>query len=77
MLCQRGKEKTQSYRFRFGGRTIHESSRSRSRTVAREAEERRRHQLEESWNQITRRTFGRQARCARFVFARILSRTCS
>jgi len=44
------------YRFRFAGRMIHESSRSESLTIAREAEKQRRRQLEESWNQITRRT---------------------
>jgi hypothetical protein len=44
------------YRFRFGGRIIHESSRSQSLTIAREAEKQRRRQLEESWNRITRRT---------------------
>ena len=44
------------YRFRFGGRIIHESSRSQSLTVAREAEKQRRRKLEESWNQITPRT---------------------
>jgi integrase len=56
MLYQRGKEKTWWYRFRFGGRIIHESSRSTSKTVAREAKKQRRRQLEESWNHITRRT---------------------
>jgi integrase len=56
MLYQRGKENTWWYRFRFGGRIVHESSRSKSRTIAREAEKQRRRQLEESWNQITRRT---------------------
>jgi integrase len=44
------------YRFRFAGRVIHESSRSQSLTIAREAEKQRRRQLEESWNRITRRT---------------------
>jgi len=44
------------YRFRFAGRIIHESSRSQSLTVAREAEKQRRRQLEESWNQISRRS---------------------
>ena len=44
------------YRFRFAGRIIHESSRSQSLTIAREAEKQRRRQLEESWNQITRRS---------------------
>jgi integrase len=56
MLYQRGMGKTWWYRFRFGGRIIHESSRSQSRTVAREAEKQRRRELEESWNRITRRT---------------------
>jgi len=44
------------YRFRFAGRIIHESSRSESLTIAREAEKQRRRGLEETWNQITRRT---------------------
>ena len=56
MLYQRGKEKTWWYRFRFGGRIVHESAKTQSKTVAREAEKQRRRQLEESWNQITRRT---------------------
>ena len=43
------------YRFRFGGRIIHESSRSQSLTVAREAEKQRRRQLEESWNRIEKK----------------------
>jgi hypothetical protein len=34
---------------------IHESARTQSKTIAREAEKQRRRQLEESWNQITRR----------------------
>ena len=55
MLYQRGKERTWWYRFRFGGRIVHESARTQSKTVAREAEKQRRRQLEESWNQITRR----------------------
>jgi integrase len=56
MLYQRGQQKIWWYRFRFGGRIIHESSRSQSRTIAREAEKQRRRRCEESWNQITRRT---------------------
>ena len=44
------------YRFRFGGRIVHESSRSQSLTVAREAEKQRRRELEESWNRISKRT---------------------
>ncbi|MCL5669738.1 MAG: hypothetical protein M1423_00310 [Acidobacteria bacterium] len=54
-----GKERSERiwwYRFRFGGRIIHESSKSTSKEVAREAEKQRRRQLEESWNQVTKRT---------------------
>jgi len=43
------------YRFRFGGRIIHESSRSQSLTVAREAEKQRRRQLEDQWNRIEKK----------------------
>ena len=43
------------YKFRFAGQMIRESSKSESRTVAKEAERARRRQLEESWNQIRRR----------------------
>jgi integrase len=56
MLYQRGKEKTWWYRFRFGGKIVHESARTQSKTVAREAEKQRRRVLEESWNRITKRT---------------------
>jgi hypothetical protein len=56
MVYQRGKQKTWWYRFRFGGRIIHESAKSQSKTIAREAEKQRRRKLEESWNHITRRT---------------------
>jgi len=44
-----------SYKFRFAGQMIRESSKSESRTIAKEAERSRRRQLEESWNQIKRR----------------------
>lgn len=44
------------FRFRFLGRMIHESSHSRSKTVALQAERERRRQLEESWNNIKKRT---------------------
>jgi integrase len=44
------------YKFRFGGQVIRESSKSRSKTVAGDAERSRRRELEESWNQIKRRT---------------------
>jgi len=43
------------YKFRFAGQMIRESSKSESRTVARDAERVRRRELEESWNQIKRR----------------------
>lgn len=43
------------YKFRFAGQVIRESSKSNSKTVAREAERARRRELEESWNQIKRR----------------------
>ena len=55
MVYQRGKQGFWWYRFRFGGRIVHESAKSTSKTVARAAEKQRRRQLEESWNQITRR----------------------
>jgi integrase len=43
------------YKFRFAGQMIRESSKSPSRTVAKDAERIRRRELEESWNQIRRR----------------------
>jgi integrase len=42
------------YKFRFDGQTIRESSKSPSKTVAREAERARRRDLEESFNRISR-----------------------
>ncbi len=56
MLYQRGKEKTWWFRFRFAGKFVHESSRSTSKTVAKEAERQRRRELELTWNKITKRT---------------------
>jgi len=56
MLYQRGKEKTWWYRFHIGGRIIHESSKSTSKTVAREAERARRRDLELKYNKIEKRT---------------------
>jgi integrase len=44
------------YKFRFAGRMIRESSKSDSKTVAKDAERIRRRELEESWNQIKKRT---------------------
>ncbi|HLH44044.1 MAG TPA: hypothetical protein VKV74_13740, partial [Bryobacteraceae bacterium] len=55
-LYRRGKSGVWWYSFKFAGRRIHESSKSTSKTVAREAERSRRRQLEEAWNQIARRT---------------------
>ena len=43
------------YKFRFAGQTICESSKSGSKTIAKDAERVRRRELEESWNQIKRR----------------------
>jgi integrase len=53
------------YKFNFAGQVIRESSKSESKTVAKDAERERRRKLEESYNQIKRRalppTFGRAA----------------
>jgi len=43
------------YKFRFAGQVIRESTKSESKTVAKDAERVRRRELEESWNQIKRR----------------------
>jgi len=43
------------YKFRFAGQMIRESSKSESKTIAKDAERARRRELEESWNQIKRR----------------------
>lgn len=56
MIYQRGKEKTWWMRFRFGGRFVHESTRTKSKTLAREAERQRRRELETKWNRIERRS---------------------
>ena len=42
------------YKFRFAGQVVRESSKSGSRTVAKEAERSRRRELEESFNRISR-----------------------
>jgi len=52
MVFQRGKQGFWWYRFRFGGRIVHESAKTLSKTVAREAERQRRRELEESWNHV-------------------------
>ena len=46
------------YKFRFAGQVIRESSKSESRTVAKEAERSRRRELEESFNRISKTTNG-------------------
>ncbi len=43
-------------RFRFGGRFVHESTRTKSKTLAREAERQRRRELETKWNHVERRS---------------------
>ena len=56
MLYQRGQQKIWWYRFRFAGRIVHESAKTTSKTVARDAERARRRQFEETWNRIEKRT---------------------
>jgi len=56
MIYRRGKKGTYWMRFRFAGRIIHESARTRSKTLAREAERARRRRLEEAVNGVKRRT---------------------
>jgi integrase len=56
MVYQRGKQGFWWYRFRFGGHIVHESAKTTSKTVAREAERARRRQFEQTWNRIERRT---------------------
>lgn len=55
MVYPRGKRKTYYYRFWFAGKLIHESAKTQSKTVAREAENARRRQLETSYNHIPKR----------------------
>lgn len=43
-------------RFRFGGRFVHESTKTKSKTLAREAERQRRRELETKWNRVERRS---------------------
>ena len=66
MIYKRGKQGTYWYRFRFAGRFIHESTRTHSKTLAREAERNRRRELEERINGIRKRglppTFERASR---------------
>jgi len=55
MIYRRGKKGTYWFRFRFAGRFVHESTRTTSKTVARNAERQRRRELEEKWNRIEKR----------------------
>jgi len=43
-------------RFRFAGRFVHESTRTKSKTLARESERQRRRELETKWNRVERRS---------------------
>jgi integrase len=56
MIYRRGKQGTYWIRFRFAGRFVHESTRTTSKTVAREAERQRRRELEKKWNRIEKRS---------------------
>ncbi len=55
MIYQRGKGKTYWMRFRFAGRFVHESTHTKSKTIARDAERERRRKLELSINRIKER----------------------
>src|SRR5437763_801707 len=54
-VYKRGKKGIYYYDFEFGGQRIKESSKSRSKTVALEAERKRRRELEEGFNGLTKR----------------------
>jgi integrase len=56
MIYKRGKGGTYWFRFRFAGRFVHESARTQSKTLARDAERQRRRELETKWNRIEKRT---------------------
>jgi integrase len=56
MLYRRGKQGIYWFRFRFAGRIVHESARTQSKTLAREAERQRRRELETKWNRVEKRT---------------------
>ena len=55
MLYKRGKKHTWWYRFRFAGRIVHESARTQSKAIARQAERQRRRELELRWNHVEKR----------------------
>jgi hypothetical protein len=56
MIYRRGKHGTYWLRFRFAGRFVHESTRTTSKTLAREAERQRRRELAEKFNGVPKRT---------------------
>ena len=56
MIYKRGKQGTYWIRFRFAGHFVHESTRTKSKTLARDAERQRRRELEMKWNHVERRT---------------------
>ena len=56
MIYKRGKQGTYWMRFRFGGRFVHESTRTTSKTAATRAEEQRRRELVDKWNRIEKRS---------------------
>jgi integrase len=56
MIYRRGKKGTCWFRFRFAGRFVHESARTKSLTLARDAERQRRRELESKWNRIEPRS---------------------
>jgi integrase len=56
MIYKRGKNGTFWFRFRFAGRFVHESARTKSKTLARDAERQRRRELEKKWNRIEKRS---------------------
>jgi hypothetical protein len=56
MIYRRGKQGIYWYRFRFAGRMIHESAKTKRKTLARDAERQPRRELEEKWNRVERRS---------------------
>jgi integrase len=56
MIYRRGKQGIYWMRFRFAGRFVHESTRSTNKTLARESERQRRHELAETFNGVQKRT---------------------
>lgn len=55
MIYRRGKQGIYWLRFRFAGRFVHESTRTTSKTLAREAERQRRRELAEKFNGVQKR----------------------